>query len=102
MWKKAYILHCHLKRAFEKGILLSEHYQAVIQDRIYGKIVIHENFIPRIMEYITCKPFVTKTNPQNYVGEIFETLANPSQIWKEEYEGLEKTGSYFIEYSFFL
>lgn len=88
--ERALILLNHLKRAYKNGFLSSEHYFDILKERAYGKIVLHKNFNPRIIEHLTRKKFITKTNPSDFTNQIFNTLENPAAIWQEEYEELDE------------
>ena len=86
---KLLILYNHLKRAYEYGYLPTEYYMSVVQNREFIKISMHENFIPRIIEYVTGKKFIAGFQADDYVSRIFNVLDNPSIIWEEEYEKLD-------------
>lgn len=89
-YEKALILFNHLKRSYKNGFLSNEHYLDILKNRVYGDIILHKNFNPRIIEHITRKKFLTKTMPSEYVNQIFYTLENPATIWREEYEELNE------------
>lgn len=88
--EKALILQNHLKRSYKNGFLSSEHYLNILKDRVYGRIVLHKNFNPRIIEHLTRKKILAKTKPTDYVNQIFNALQNPADIWQEEYEELDE------------
>lgn len=54
-------------------------------DSGYLKIILHENFTPRIIEYVTRKNVFKDIKPENYTEFILDKLNNPEEIWKNEF-----------------
>ena len=56
------------------------------KDKKYIKIVKHDNYNPRIIEFVTNKRQYETFDSSKYSEFIFQCLNNPEQIWKNEYE----------------
>lgn len=63
-----------------------DYYNDIKKDKRYLKIVGHPNYTPRIIEYITNKYRYSSVPPEKYYEYIFETLSQPNDIWKNEFE----------------
>ena len=70
--------------AFSKSEL-SEFFED-LEDKKYIKIVKHDNYNPRIIEFVTNKRQYETFDSSKYSEFIFQCLNNPEQIWKNEYE----------------
>lgn len=53
----------------------------ITENGFYFKIIKHENFNPRIIEFITDETKISLTNPEDYSSFILNALNNPSTIW---------------------
>jgi hypothetical protein len=63
-----------------------EYYNTIKENKNYLKIVQHSNYTPRIIEYITYATNYLKVTPAAYFDYILETLSNPNDIWKNEFD----------------
>lgn len=79
---RAFILYNHLI-VNEIG---QEYKKDISNNKNYLKIVKHQNYNPRLIEYVTKKDRVEKIVPSEYSNFIFHNLEHPDEIWKEEYE----------------
>ena len=62
-------------------------YRAIIKsDRNYWKIIKHDNYNPRIIEYLCNPQLISRIPKEQYLSHIIETLNNPQKVWKNEYE----------------
>lgn len=57
----------------------------IIYDKNYRKIVLHRNYTPRIVEYVTNKNRITNIIANEYSSFILSCLDNPTEIWSNEY-----------------
>ena len=80
--EKARILYNHLY-FYQVG---NEYWHKIINDEIYMKIVKHRNYNPRLVEYICNQAKEKNVSSMNYLKFINETLDNPQEVWKNEYE----------------
>lgn len=75
--EKAKILYNHIWLSE-----LPENYKDVFWiDKKYRRIVDHANFNPRLIEFITDSSRINDMSPDEYAEHIFNSLANPSEIW---------------------
>lgn len=75
--EKAKILYNHIWLSE-----LPEEYKDVFWiDKKYRRIVDHANFNPRLIEFITDSSRIGEMSPDEYAEHIFNSLANPSEIW---------------------
>lgn len=51
----------------------------------YRRIVKHQNYNPRIIEYVTLKSRYKDVEPKNYVEFINNHLTDPKEIWNDEF-----------------
>lgn len=64
----------------------SPYLENIKKDRRYRQIVKHQNYNPRIIEFV-CDPRQTEqVKSFQYSDFIIHSLNNPEQIWKDEYE----------------
>lgn len=77
--EKAMILY---NKLYHNGIY-EKYRERIKMNRNYRKIVLHRNYSPRIMEYIT-NP--NNINTEDYFGFAMECLDNPYEVWKNEIE----------------
>ena len=80
--EKALILYNHLTFSG-----LSEDYlEQIRRERRYARIIEHENYNPRIIEFV-CTPSRLRDVPaEEFFGFIMKHLQNPRQMWKDEYD----------------
>ncbi len=81
--------------AEEKGLIFYNHlyfkdvpspyYNNIIYDKNYRKIVLHHNYTPRIIEYVTNTNRIANISPEEYANFILSCLDNPTEIWSNEY-----------------
>ncbi len=69
----------------EKQKLPKSYYQDIQRERNYKKIVIHKNYTPRIMEFVTRKANYKNIEPRQYFEFIMGCLNNPKEIWNDEF-----------------
>jgi hypothetical protein len=79
--EKARIFYNHLifknvPRAYYENIKTNKHYL---------KIVMHSNYTPRIIEYVTLSSNYLKISPEGFAEYVLANLNNPNDIWKDEY-----------------
>lgn len=61
--------------------LANEFIDKIYEGRRYIEIIKHQNFNPRLVEFITDLNRIGETNSDNYWRYIEETLRNPKDIW---------------------
>ena len=91
-----YYIHMNKINQFDRAKILYNHlhfyqvdktyWQEIINDKIYMKIVKHRNYNPRLVEYICNQAKGKNVSSMNYLKFINETLDNPQEVWKNEYE----------------
>lgn len=79
---KAEILYNHIYF----GNLDERYRQYIFKDKNYFKIIKHENYNPRLIEFFTNKIHLHKITPENYLNFIINNLDNPEEIWRSSYE----------------
>lgn len=79
--EKAKILYNHLY--FNE--LKPEYFSSIKQNKKYFSIVIHKNYNPRIIEYVTKPSFYSKVSHEKYVASIMGKLENPEDVWRDEF-----------------
>lgn len=79
--EKAQILYNHIY--FNE--LPIEYFSKIKENKIYASIIKHENYNPRIIEYITNPKNYLSIAPDDYRKYIFEKLNNPDGVWEDEY-----------------
>ena len=79
--EKAQILYNHLY--FNN--LPESYLNSIREDKNYIKIVKHENYNPRIIEFVTKQKNYEQINPKNYAEYIFSKLDNPDSVWEDEF-----------------
>lgn len=79
--EKARIFYNHL--FFNK--IPKEYREGIRFNRGYLKIILHKNFTPRIIEYVTRKNVFKDIKPENYTEFILNKLNNPEEIWQNEF-----------------
>ncbi|MEC1719041.1 nSTAND3 domain-containing NTPase [Schinkia azotoformans] len=63
-----------------------EYYNSIKENKNYLTIVMHRNYTPRIIEHVTYATNYLKITPTKYFDYILESLSNPNDIWKNEFE----------------
>jgi len=81
--ERAKILYSH----FYWSNLEKEKINQIKENKNYRKIINHPNYNPRIIEFFTDKDRLENIQ-KNYMEYIEESLNNPSEIWKYEFEKL--------------
>lgn len=93
---KAYVIDMSQISDVEKARIFYHHlyfgevpvpYRVEIRkDKRYLQIVRHQNYNPRIVEFVCGRQQIESVNPDQYFGFIMQCLDYPEQIWKNEYE----------------
>lgn len=81
--EKALILYKHLKRSKLKKEFLRE----IIENKTYIKIIHHQNYSPRLIEYITNEEYEDNIG-EKYSEYILENLDKPIRLWEKPFENL--------------
>lgn len=80
--EKAKIFYAMLK----KNKVLNDYYNSVRKDKNYLRVVEHNNFNPRVIEYVTFQNRLKTVSSDKYYKFILDNLNNPKDIWKNEFE----------------
>jgi len=80
--EKAKILYNHIKTKK----LPENHYSSIKENKNYLKIVRHQNYTPRIIEYVTFEHNYSRVAPKSFFNFILNNLTNPHDIWRNEFE----------------
>ena len=80
-YEKAKILYKHIYHSN----LPNEYIDKIYEDKNYKKIIKHNKFNPRIIEFITNKENFN-IEPENYFTYMKNSLDNPKDIWKNSFE----------------
>ncbi len=75
---KGRIFHNHI---YFKG-LPADYYQDILKDFHYREIVKHNNYTPRIMEFVTREYNFKKVSSGHYYEYVLRCLDNPTEIWQ--------------------
>lgn len=59
--------------------------QAVLEGNFFLKLIKHEHFSPRLIEWLSSQKRLRKVKPEAYVDHIMELLDNPEKIWSSAY-----------------
>lgn len=79
---KAKILHKHIYYTD-----LTEEYKRVFFDsKHYWEVIVHRNYNPRLIEFVTSKKHVPKGTPTEYWMFVQQNLDNPEEVWRYFYE----------------
>lgn len=89
---KAKILYNHLY--FNK--LKKSYRRKVFENRNYWKIIRHQNYNPRLIEFITDERKFEKSNFTDYIKFIFFNLDHPNALWEHSYENQIKDEDRFL------
>jgi len=79
--EKAKIFYNHLYF----GNVPTAYREDIIYNKNYMKIVRHDNYNPRIVEFVTNKRQFEQVAPSRYAEFILGCLNNPQEIWENEY-----------------
>lgn len=79
---RAHILYNHL---YFLG-LPNEYLEKVKEDKNYWKIINHDNYNPRLIEFISDPMRLEGIDPEYYVQFIQDKLDNPIDIWQHPYQ----------------
>ncbi len=79
--EKAEILYNHLY--FNE--LPSEYLQNIKFNKNYKNLIKHENYNPRIIEYVTKAKNYKNVIPEEYINYILSKLNNPDSVWEDEF-----------------
>lgn len=91
--EKARIFYNHLYFSDIPG----EYFENIKLNKNYREIVKHNNYNPRIIEYICSPQQYKQILPDQYTCFVLKCLDNPEQIWKNEYERrLAKEDRFFL------
>ena len=82
MLDKARIFYNHV---YASGIK-REYFENIRTDHRYRKIIIHQNFNPRIVEFISSPARLKDVKPEEYYAFIIKNLDDPKEVWRDEYE----------------
>lgn len=78
---KAKILYNHLYF----NDLNDDFLESIFNDKNYWKIIKHENYNPRLIEYFTNKINISHLKATEYFDFIMENLNNPEEIWSSAF-----------------
>ena len=56
------------------------------KEQRYFKVIKHRNYTPRLIEFITNKRRVSRLDAEGYMDFILESLNNPEEVWRSEFE----------------
>ena len=62
------------------------HVRALLCDQSYRKIIDHDNYSPRIIEWMTGNTAIAGVPAANYSQTFLAALDNPTHIWKHAYD----------------
>lgn len=80
--EKALIFYNHLL----KNRVPNEYYNVVRKDKKYMRIVAHNNYNPRIIDYVTTPFRYNLVEKENYFQYIIRNLDNPQDVWRNEFD----------------
>ncbi len=81
-WTKAQILYNHV---FFSG-LGDDFRTAFYEDKNYWKIINHQNFSPRLVEFVTNAANLKGISSKDYWQFALDCFENPAEIWNYQYE----------------
>lgn len=59
---------------------------ALVKNQRYKKVIDHDNFSPRVIEWMTQRRSTEGIEPEQFVEEFLQNLDNPVEIWKRVFE----------------
>lgn len=77
-FEKAKILYNHIWFSD----LSHEYRDELVKDLRYFQVIDHQNFNPRLIEFITDSCHLNDIDPVNYWDYVLETLRNPKNVWR--------------------
>ena len=90
---KGRIFHNHI---YFKGLPVA-YYQDILKGSRYREIVKHNNYTPRIMEFVTREYNFKKVPGDHYYEYVLQCLDNPTEIWQDEFsEKLQQEDRIFL------
>ncbi|MFD2824538.1 restriction endonuclease [Lacinutrix iliipiscaria] len=95
--QKAKILYNHIYF----GNLDEKYRDYIFQDKSYFKIIEHDSYNPRLIEFFTNKVHLNNVSPENYLNFIMTNLDNPEEIWRSSYENQMDDKERFLLISLF-
>ena len=78
---KGRIFHNHI---YFKG-LPAAYYQDILRDFRYREVVKHNNYTPRIMEFVTWEYNFKNIPSDHYYEYVLQCLDNSTEIWQDEF-----------------
>jgi hypothetical protein len=87
---KIFVNHLHFKEVPVECI------NNIIENKNYLRIVKHQNYTPRIIDYVTNKSRYTQVKPLEFSKFILNAMNNPQDIWKNEFDRLEYIDHIFM------
>lgn len=86
IWKfrnidKAHILYNHMWHSH----LSKDYIEELYKDKRYMQIILHKNFNPRIISFITDNDRLINTSSEEYWKFVKDKLDNPSDIWEHTF-----------------
>src|SRR5258708_7245684 len=73
------------------------HKRALLEERHYEKIIHHQNYNPRIVEYMTLANRVKGIPPDNYFETFLTNLGNPIMVWDHAFRHqLSEAGQHLV------
>lgn len=79
--EKAKILYNHIYF----NCLPKEYFDNIKEQKKYLKIIDHNNYNPRIIEYVTKKNSYEEVSAKEYFNYIMKKLDNPKDVWHDEF-----------------
>ena len=90
---KGTIFYNHI---FFKG-LPKTHYQDILRNHNYRKVIMHSNYTPRIMEFVTREINYRNVQDEHYFEYVIKCLDNPTEIWHDVFsEKLQQEDRVFM------
>lgn len=78
---KAKILYSHLYHS----LISADFKKEVFKNKNYWKVIRHENYIPRLIEFFT-KPYnLMGLKAEEYVDFMLQNLTNPREVWRHSF-----------------
>ncbi|MBS0032082.1 restriction endonuclease [Chitinophaga sp. 22321] len=89
---KAHILYNHIYHA-----LSTNYHDVFFTERFYHQIIGHQNFFPRLIEFITTESQFKNKTAEEAKSFIQRSLDNPSEIWEYAYrEQLDEVDQFML------
>lgn len=91
-----YVLECEEYTEVDKARILlnhlffwdvpQEHIAEIVSGRQYRKIIDHENYSPRLIEWMTKPKSVSGCPPQEYADKFIRQLDDPWELWQHAFQ----------------